>query len=111
MGLGGRADRAGIWRDAPDHRVGMVVAIGRVAMYLGAPQMQLYCALNRWQGYKARWNTWEPADNLDNAAKDINEFNKKSSGIPQKKQKKRLEESRMSGKNTMSNKFGWMHFK
>ena len=43
----------------------------------------------KWQGYTAKWNTWEPADNLGNAAEAINEFNKKSSGIPQKKQKKR----------------------
>ena len=43
----------------------------------------------KWQGYTARWNTWEPTDNLGNAAEAINEFNKKSSGIAQKKQKKR----------------------
>jgi hypothetical protein len=43
----------------------------------------------KWQGYTAKWNTWEPADNLLQAAEAINEFNKKSSGIAQKKQKKR----------------------
>ena len=43
----------------------------------------------KWQGYTAKWNTWEPADNLIHAAEAINEFNMKSSGIAQKKQKKR----------------------
>ena len=43
----------------------------------------------KWKGYTAKWNTWEPADNLGNAAEAINEFNTKSSGIPQKKSHKR----------------------
>jgi Zn-dependent protease with chaperone function len=40
--------------------------------------------LVKWKGYTDKHNTWEPADNLDNAKKKVTDFHQKHPSAPQR---------------------------
>lgn len=45
--------------------------------------------LVKWRGYDKTWNSWEPPENLTDAADCINTYNNKNAGINSKKKRKK----------------------